>query len=96
MSETKMYILSAGFSLTCAALLIVMFSYTDKSNQIRAISEQTNKGAYLNTQLQMNQEMASIMLPLLRKQRSEEENQKKIKKPDTVYVPEQLMSSRGY
>ncbi|MEQ0217853.1 hypothetical protein ABLV18_26815 [Klebsiella sp. CN_Kp114] len=96
MSETKMFLLSAGLSLVCSALLVATFSYADKSSQIEALAKQAQKPVYLTTQEKMNKEMADIMLPLLQKQRKEEEARKKIKKPDTVYAPEQLQNSRGY
>lgn len=96
MSDTKIYLLSAGVSLACSALLIAAFSYADKSSQIESFAEQAKKPAYLNTQEKMNKEMADIMLPLLQKQHKEDESRKKIKKPDTVYAPEQLQNSRGY
>ncbi|EIZ1085938.1 hypothetical protein MPI44_004486 [Klebsiella oxytoca] len=96
MSDTKMYLLSAGVSLACSALLVAAFSYADKSPQIEALAELSKKPVYLNTQEKMNREMADIMLPLLQKQHKEEEARKKIKKPDTVYAPEQLQNSRGY
>ncbi|WP_243211212.1 hypothetical protein JQ760_028820 (plasmid) [Klebsiella pneumoniae] len=96
MSDTKMYLLSAGVSLVCSALLVAAFSYGDKSSQIEVLAEQLKKPVYLNTQEKMNSEMAGIILPLLQKQHKEEEARKKIKKPDMVYAPEQLQNSRGY
>ncbi|MBX4658861.1 hypothetical protein [Klebsiella michiganensis] len=96
MSDTKMYLLSAGVSLVCSALLLAAFSYADKSSQLEALAKQAKKPVYLNTQEKMNREMADIMLPLLQKQYKEKEARKKIKKPDTVYAPEQLQNSRGY
>ena len=96
MSDTKMYLLSAGVSLVCSALLLAAFSYADKSSQLEALAEQAKKPVYLNTQEKMNREMADIMLPLLQKQYKEKEARKKIKKPETVYAPEQLQNSRGY
>lgn len=91
-----MCLLSAGVSLACSVLLIIAFSYADKSIQIQAFAEQAKKTVYLRTQEQMNKEMAEIMLPLLQKQHIEEKARSKIKKPDTVYAPEQLQNSRGY
>ncbi|PHM72183.1 hypothetical protein [Xenorhabdus sp. KJ12.1] len=96
MSETKMYFLSAGVSVVCSALLLIAFYYAGKSQQIKALEEQANNSVYLRNQDEINKEMVTIMLPLLQKQHEEEAKRSKIKKPDTVYTPEQLQSSRGY
>ncbi len=96
MSETKAYLLSAGVSLTCSALLFAAFSYADNSKQIQSLAEKATQPVYLKSQEKMNKEMAEIMLPMLQKQHQAEEARTKIKKPTTVYAPEQLQNSRGY
>lgn len=96
MSESKLYLLSAGVCLACSALILVTFIYADKSAQIQALSVQAKKNVYLKNHEQMNEEMAFVMLPLLQKQHKLDAERSRTKKPDTVFVPEQLQNARGY
>lgn len=96
MYEYKPYLWSGIFSLICSAILLWLFSYADKSSEIIILQESANKPVYLKTQEQMNKEMAVIMLPLLQKQKKQNEERSRIKKPDMVYAPEQLQHTKGY
>ncbi|EOC0012241.1 hypothetical protein ACI0X9_003952 [Cronobacter turicensis] len=96
MSDTKKCFLSALLSIVFSASLLVGFSYVDKSSNIHALFLKVNAPVYLKDQRVMNEEMAVIMLPLLKKQKKDEDERNRIKKPDMVYAPEQLQNSRGY
>lgn len=96
MSENKQYFFSTVLSLTCSLLLLGAFSFVNNASEIEQLQKKVSKTTYLQSQDEMNKEMAQIMLPLLQKQKAQEEARSKLKKPDVIYVPEQLQNSKGY
>ncbi|WP_272671831.1 MULTISPECIES: hypothetical protein [unclassified Providencia] len=69
---------------------------TDKSEQISELNTLLRKSNYLTSRDNMDHEMAEILLPRLQAQHEEIKKRGAIKKPDMVFVPEQLQQSRGY
>ncbi|EYU15103.1 MULTISPECIES: hypothetical protein [Photorhabdus] len=96
MAKKTLFTLSAVFSLTATATLISVFLLFDKSTQINAMQKKTSGNSYLSSRDVMDKEMAEVLLPYLQKQKAKEKLRGTVKKPDTVYVPEQLQQSRGY
>lgn len=96
MSERKKCFISALLCIAFSASLLGVFFYVDKTSEIHELAVKARAPVYLKDQDVMNREMAAIMLPLLKKQRKEEDERNRIKKPDMVYAPEQLQNTRGY
>lgn len=96
MSQMQKCFMSGLLSLACSAALFSGFHFVDNTDVIKDLALKANKSVYLKSQREMNAEMAEIMLPYLQRQNKEEEAKNKVKKPNMVYVPEQLQNSGGY
>lgn len=96
MSETKHVVISGVLCLSFAACLCAAIILTDKTERIAVIAKKIQKTDYLTDQSVMDKEMAEILLPRLQAQQDEMKKRGELKKPDMVFVPEQLQQSRGY
>lgn len=96
MSEMKHVLISGVLCLGYAASLTAAIALTDKSPKIAVITSSIQKTNYLTDTAKMDREMAEILLPRLQAQQGEIKKRGEIKKPDMVFVPEQLQQSRGY
>lgn len=96
MNELKHVYLSGLLCIAFSACLGAGVLLTDKSEQINKLNTVLHKSNYLTDQDKMDHEMAEILLPRLRAQHEELKKRGEIKKPDMVFVPEQLQQSRGY
>lgn len=96
MNELKHVSLSALLCIAFSVCLGAGVLLTDKSAQIRELTTVLHKSNYLTDQDKMDREMAEVLLPRLQAQHEEMKKRGAIKKPDMVFVPEQLQQSRGY
>lgn len=96
MNELKHVYLSGLLCVAFSACLGAGVLLTDKSEQISQLNTVLHKSNYLTDRDKMDHEMAEILLPRLRAQHEEMKKRGAIKKPDMVFVPEQLQQSRGY
>lgn len=96
MNELKHVYLSGLLCIAFSACLGAGVLLTDKSQQISELNTLLHKSNYLTSRDKMDHEMAEILLPRLQAQHEEIKKRGAIKKPDMVFVPEQLQQSRGY
>lgn len=96
MNELKHVYLSGLLCIAFLACLGAGVLLTDKSEQISELNTLLRKSNYLTSRDNMDHEMAEILLPRLQAQHEEIKKRGAIKKPDMVFVPEQLQQSRGY
>ncbi|MBN4867087.1 MULTISPECIES: hypothetical protein [Enterobacterales] len=96
MNELKHVYLSGLLCIAFSVCLGAGVLLTDKSEQIHELNAVLHKSSYLTDRDKMDREMAEVLLPRLQAQQEEMKKRGAIKKPDMVYVPEQLQQSRGY
>lgn len=96
MSEIKHFVVSGIMSLGFSVFLCAAVIVTDKTERTTTLGNVIQKTNYLSDQAMMDREMAEILLPRLQAQQDEKIKRGEIKKPDMVFVPEQLQQSRGY
>lgn len=96
MSEMKHIVLSGVLCLGFTASLCTAVVLTNKTERIAVIAKHIQKTDYLTDQSVMDKEMAEILLPRMQAQHNKMKKRGELKKPDMVFVPEQLQQSRGY
>lgn len=96
MPVMKLFLYSLVINVICSGSLLGAFNYFSQAQQITQLQNMLRAPVYLKDRQTMNKEMAEILLPMLEKQNEDNLKRSTIKKPDIVFVPEQLQQQRGY
>ncbi len=96
MPVMKLFLYSLLINIICSASLLGAFNYFNQAQHITQLQNMLLTPVYLKDRQTMNKEMAEILLPMLEKQNEDNLKRSSIKKPDIVFVPEQLQQQRGY
>lgn len=96
MTKFNTLILSAVLNLTLSLAMVSYLLLSDVPAQTNALQRAFEKSTYPQSRDALDRDMAEIILPYLKNQKSAEESRGHVKKPNEVYTPEQLQQSRGY